>query len=84
MSRCFIETDAKKRHTPYNIPLLKNPYFLSDLHETSGLPKVIFLAVAEVEGEGGKLQPSKSKPKVKPKVWYFVFKYSVGIFRHRL
>ena len=29
-----IETDAKKRHTPYNIPLLKNPYFLSDLHET--------------------------------------------------
>ena len=29
-----IETDAKKWHTPYNIPLLKNPYFLSDLHET--------------------------------------------------
>ena len=29
-----LETDAKKRHTPYNIPLLKNPYLLSDLHET--------------------------------------------------
>ena len=38
----------------------------------SGLPKVIFLA--EAVGEGGKFRPSKSKPKVKPKVWYFVLK----------
>ena len=35
-----------------------------------------------------KLGPSKTKlkvkPKVKPKVWYFVFKYWVRKFRHRL
>ena len=31
-----------------------------------------------------KLRPSKAKQKVKLKFWYFVFKYSVGISRHRL
>ena len=30
---CFNHT-LKKQHTPYNIPLLKNSYFLSNLHET--------------------------------------------------
>ena len=50
----------------------------------SGLPKAIFSAVAEAKGKDGKLRPLKLKPKVKPKVWYFVFKYSVGIFRPRL
>ena len=29
-----LETDQKKLEKPYNMPLIKNLYFLTDLHET--------------------------------------------------
>ena len=51
--------------------------------EASGLLKVFFFwPKPKVKVE--KLRPSKSKPKVKAKVGYFVIMYLVGIFRHRL
>ena len=50
----------------------------------SGLPKVIFLAEAEAEAEGGKTSALEVEAEGEAKDWYFVFKYSVGIFRHRL
>ena len=48
---------------------------------TSGLPKVIFLAVAEAEGEGGKTLALEVKAEGEAKALVFC---SVGIFRCRL
>ena len=43
-----------------------------------------FLAVAKAEGEGGKTSALEVKAEGETKGLVFVFKYTVGIFRHRL
>ena len=50
----------------------------------SGLPKVIFLAVAEGEDEGGKTFALEVEAEGEAKGLVICIKVFVGIFRHRL